>query len=182
MSQARLIVVAGLPGSGKTTLARHLEQAHAAVRLSADDWMDSLEINLHAEHQRDRIEKLQWQLAQRLLRLKNIVIVEWGTWGKWERDILRMRARELGAAVELHYLSAPLEELFRRLQLRGMEDPPISWEQVQRWGDIIQVPDAEEIELFDPPLPEPQQLSPYAPSVTLRTSTLAKVQSSKVVR
>ncbi|MGI4831503.1 MAG: AAA family ATPase [Janthinobacterium lividum] len=65
MSQARLIVVAGLPDSGKTTLARHLEQAHVAVRLSADDWMNSLEINLHAEQKRDRIEKLQWQIAQR---------------------------------------------------------------------------------------------------------------------
>lgn len=42
MSQARLIVVAGLPGSGKTTLAHQLEQTYAAVRLSADDWMESL--------------------------------------------------------------------------------------------------------------------------------------------
>ena len=152
MPQARLIIVAGLPGSGKTTLARNLEQLHAAVKLSADDWMESLGINLHAEQERDRIEKLQWQLAQRLLSLGNIVVVEWGTWGKWERDVLRLRARELGAAVELRFLDAPLEELFRRIQLRGMEDPPIQWADVQRWGEIIQVPNAEELALFDPPL------------------------------
>lgn len=94
--------------------------------------MESLRINLHGEQERARIEKLQWHFAQRLLILKNIVIVEWGTWGRWERDILRVRARELGAAVELRYLSAPLEELFRRIQLRGMEDPPIQWEVVKR--------------------------------------------------
>ena len=50
--------------------------------MSADDWMDALNINLHAEHERDRIETLQWDLAQRLLALGNIVIVEWGTLGQ----------------------------------------------------------------------------------------------------
>lgn len=150
--QARLIVIAGLPGSGKTTLARQLEQELPALRLSADDWMDSLGVNLHAEQERAHIEKLQWQLAQRLLALGNKVIVEWGTWGRWERDILRERARGLGAAVELHYLSAPLEELFRRIELRAMEDPPIRWEAVQKWGSIIEPPTDKELALFDPPL------------------------------
>lgn len=51
MSQARLIVVAGLTGSGETTLAHQLEQTYAAVRLSADDWMESLGINLHGEQE-----------------------------------------------------------------------------------------------------------------------------------
>lgn len=150
--QARLIIVAGLPGSGKTTLARKLEAAFPGVRLSADDWMGSLGINLHAESDRDRIETLQWHLAQRLLALDNVVIVEWGTWGKWDRDRLRLRARELGASVELHYLAAPLEELYRRIQLRAMEYPPITWEAVQTWGALFEVPTEQELALFDPPL------------------------------
>lgn len=150
--RSRLILVAGLPGSGKTTLACQLETALPALRLSADDWMNSLDINLHAEQDRNRIEKLQWQLAQKLLALGNAVIVEWGAWGRWERDLLRTRARELGAAVELHYLTAPLEELFRRIQMRKREDPPIQWEAVQKWASIIEPPTREELALFDPPL------------------------------
>lgn len=150
--KGRLIIVSGLPGSGKTTLAYKLEAAFPSVRLSADDWMVSLHINLHAESERDRIETLQWHLAQRLLELGNVVIVEWGTWGKWDRDRLRLRAREIGASVEIHSLTAPLEELYRRIQLRNMEDPPISWETVQKWGSIFEAPTREELDLFDPPL------------------------------
>ena len=151
-SGARLIIVAGLPGSGKTTLARQLEAEIPALRLSADDWMDDLSINLHEEEARAKIEALQWKLAKRLLALGEKVIVEWGAWGRWERDIFRNEARALGAAVELHYLSAPLEELFERIQRRGMEDPPITWEAVQEWGQIIEPVTAEELALFDPPL------------------------------
>jgi len=150
--QARLIIVAGLPGSGKTTVARRLESAIPSIRLSADDWMGNLEINLHSESDRDRIEALQWQLAQHLLALGNVVIVEWGTWAKWERDRLRIRARELGAAAELHYLTASQEELYRRIQLRNIEDPPITWEAVQHWGTLFEVPDEHELALFDPPM------------------------------
>lgn len=99
-----------------------------------------------------RAEALQWTLAQRLLTLSNTVIVEWGAWGRWERDRLRLQASALGAAVELHYLAATPEELYRRIQLRGREDPPIEWATVQQWSAIIEPPDAEEFTLFDPPL------------------------------
>ena len=151
-TDARLIIVCGLPGSGKTTLARHLEAQLPAIRMSADHWMLELEINLHDEAVRAKIEALQWQLTKRLLSVGNKVIIEWGSWGKWKRDLNRTEARSLGASVELHYLSAPLDELFRRIQRRNMETPPISWEAVQGWGKIIEPPTAEEFALFDAPL------------------------------
>ncbi|HQU35178.1 MAG TPA: AAA family ATPase [Anaerolineales bacterium] len=149
-SSARLIIVCGLPGSGKTTLAKCLEEDLHAVRLSPDEWMDALSINLYDEEARARIESLQWKLGQRLLKLGLVVIIEWGTWGKSERDALREGARKLGAAVELHYLSAPPEILFERIQRRNMENPPIKREDVLRWAEIIQVPTEEEMSLFDP--------------------------------
>ena len=147
---ARLIIICGLPGSGKTTLAKCLEESLDAVRLSPDEWMDALSINLYDEESRARIEALQWKLGQKLLKLGLVVIVEWGTWGKSERDTLREGARKLGAAVELHYLSASPEILFERIQRRGMENPPIQREDVLRWAEIIQVPTEEEMNLFDP--------------------------------
>ena len=149
-STARLIIICGLPGSGKTTLAKCLEESLNAVRLAPDEWMDVLSINLYDEESRARIEALQWKLGQKLLKLGLVVIIEWGTWGKSERDALREGARQLGAAVELHYLSAPPEILFERIQRRGMENPPIKREDILRWAEVIQVPTEEEMNLFDP--------------------------------
>ena len=145
----RLIVLCGLPGSGKTTLAKRLEAERSAVRFSADDWMTALSVNLHDEATRERIEALQWTVCQQLLAKGLIAIVEWGSWGRWERDILRKRARELGAAVELHYLSAPVDVLFDRIERRAMEDPPITREMVARWAGIIEAPTPDELQLFD---------------------------------
>lgn len=65
----RLIVICGLPGSGKTTLARQLATEHGGVRLCPDEWMAELGVNLWDGAFRDRVEALQWALAQDLLRL-----------------------------------------------------------------------------------------------------------------
>ena len=148
----RLILVCGLPGSGKTTLAQALESRLRAIRLSPDDWLDALSMNLYREDVREKIEALQWKLAQELLGLGLTVIVEWGTWARCERDTLRLGARALGAAVELHYLTAPVDVLFERLQYRGRENPPIERDALVQWAEIFQVPTAEEMALFDEPL------------------------------
>jgi len=82
------------------------------------------------------------------------VIIEWGTWARAERDTLRLEARALGAAVELHYLSASPEVLFDRIQRRGLENPPIQREAFDRWVATFQPPTPEEMALFDAPLME----------------------------
>ena len=69
-----------------------------------------------------------------------------------ERDTLRLGARALGAAVELHFLAAPVDVLFERLQRRGRENPPIERDALAQWAEIFQVPTAEEMALFDEPL------------------------------
>jgi predicted kinase len=148
----RLIIICGLPGSGKTALAKLLESRHRAVRFSPDEWMDALSINLYDEESRGKIEALQWKFCRELLALGLTAIIEWGTWGRSERDTLRLGARALGAAVELHYLSAPADILFGRIQRRGRENPPLERDAMSRWFETFQVPTPEEMALFDKPL------------------------------
>lgn len=144
-----LIIVCGLPGSGKTTHAKQLESTLRAIRFCPDEWMTALSIDIYDEAARAKIEGLQWKLTQELLVHGVNVIIEWGTWRRSERDTLRVGARALGAAAELHYLSASADVLFERIRRRGMENPPITREALLRWIDNFQIPTAEEMALFD---------------------------------
>jgi predicted kinase len=105
----------------------------------------------HDEPARARIEALQWQLGQQLLARGLCVIIEWGTWSRSERDTLRLRARELGAAVELHFLNAPVEVLYERVRQRGAENPPVERHQIAEWLELFEAPDPQELALFDAP-------------------------------
>lgn len=147
----RLIIVCGLPGSGKTKHAKLLQNKLRAIRLCPDEWMDALAVDIRDEDMRANIEALQWKFGQELLTAGLTVIIEWGTWGRSERDALRCGARALGAAVELHYLTASEDVLFERISRRGMENPPIQREELAKWRQIFQEPSAEEMDLFDSP-------------------------------
>ena len=147
--RATLIIVCGLPGSGKTTHAVRLAAERGGVRLSPDDWMDALAVNLWDTAMRARLEALQWALAKDMLRAGVTVVVEWGTWSRAERDTLRVEARELGASVELVYLDVPVDELWRRIQQRGREDPPITRAELEVWSRDFERPTEEEMGLYN---------------------------------
>lgn len=144
-----LIIVCGLPGAGKTTMALSQAAERSGIRLCADDWLDALEIGLCDEASRERVERLQWDLGQELLRLGNTVIIEWGTWGSGERTRLRTQARMLGARVELIFLDPPLDVLWRRIERRGQEDAPISRANLEQWDALIERPDHAELAEYD---------------------------------
>lgn len=146
---ATLTIITGLPGVGKSTRAAALEAETGAVRMEPDAWMSELKLDLWDEERRFVIETMQWRLSRRFLAAGVSVIIEWGTWGRDERLRLASEARALGARVELHWLTAPLDVMLTRIRLRGREDPPITPEHIEGWLGAFQAPDADELSAYD---------------------------------
>jgi predicted kinase len=155
VNEARLILTCGLPGAGKTELAKRLAAVRSAVRLTKDEWLWALDSTPWDEPTRERIERELWRLAREILSLGVSVVLDFGLWARIERDEMRSAARDLGVGVELHYLDVAPDELWRRLEARNAEPPweghPISHEDLDEWLRVFQAPDAAELALFDLP-------------------------------
>jgi predicted kinase len=119
VSQARLYLVCGLPGAGKTTRSRELLLRVTAVHLCADEWVLGLGMSLVDYEFRAKLQGCMLQHARQLLRSGLSVVIEFGSWSRTERDAIREAGVKEGAATELHFLDAPLDELVRRVRVRG---------------------------------------------------------------
>ncbi|WP_304169620.1 ATP-binding protein [Phenylobacterium aquaticum] len=145
-----LHLICGLPGAGKSTLARRLEAETGALRLTSDEWLLRLGADGYDETARAAVDDLQWDLAQQLLQRGLSVILEPGFWTRQERDRFRRRAEALGASSRLHFLDVSRDELIRRLIARNAALPPGSFrvdpKDIDAWTPLFERPDADELD------------------------------------
>jgi len=154
-----LHLICGLPGSGKTTLAKSIAST-GAIRFSADEWIKDI-WNDRAEAEgnqfRDQIEQLQWKIAKQMLQNSIDVIIEWGTWGRSEREKLRDEAKAIGANVKFYYLNISRETLKERVLIRNQNidrhEFYIPEKEIETFLDdcfnSFQIPTAEELAGYD---------------------------------
>lgn len=152
-TQPTMYLMCGLPGSGKTTRAREIEQSAHAMRLTPDEWMVPLFGEQHNTPEllkaRDTLEGLLFNLAEKALNLGIHVVVDYGVWSRSERETFRARARAAGARTELIYLDVPLDELKARVEARNQTLDgtvyPITAEEMDLWATWFEVPAPEEL-------------------------------------
>lgn len=150
---ATLFLMCGLPGSGKTTLAKRIERERDALRLTPDEWIARLfgqSLTPPAlDWCRDPVESVQWEVAERALRLGINVILDFGFWSRTEREEFRARAAALGAGSELHFLDVPRAELSARIAARNAEPPPYTFRitetQLDAWWNLFEPPTPDEL-------------------------------------
>ena len=149
-------LIVGLPGAGKTTRAKELEQSESALRLTPDDWQMAL---FHGDgptgwrsqeraDQRDRIEGLLVDVGMRAAQLGISVVFDFGFWGEDERSALRWIADSLGVRAEVVYLPIDFQEQRRRIADRYATAPgqfQLTDAELQQWQEQFQVPGPEEL-------------------------------------
>jgi predicted kinase len=157
LPEPTLHLTCGLPGSGKTSLARRLAVERDAQRFTKDEWVIALGGDLWDDEFNRRVEAQLIELAFELLAAGRSCILDFGLWSREERDALRLRARAQGVRVELHVLDAELDELVRRTAGRYASEPhttvELSAEQLEQWASSFQAPSDAERRLFDPTPP-----------------------------
>jgi len=155
-----LHLICGLPGSGKTTLAKSIAASTGAIRFSPDEWIKDIwndKAETEGNQFRDQVEQLQWTMAKQVLRNSIDVIIEWGTWGRSEREKLRDEAKAVGAGVKFYYLDIPREILKERVLKRNQDierhEFYIPEKEIETFLDecynSFQVPTAEELATYD---------------------------------
>jgi predicted kinase len=155
-----LHLICGLPGSGKTTLAKSIAASTGAIRFSPDEWIKDIwndKAETEGNEFRDQIEQLQWKTAKQMLQNSIGVIIEWGTWGRSEREKLRDEAKAAGAKVKFYHLNISREILKERVLVRNLQidrhEFYIPENEINKFLDecfnSFQTPTAEELATYD---------------------------------
>lgn len=148
-----LTLFCGLPGSGKTTLAKRLDAEGRGVRLCTDDWQmqlmgDHTDMDFH-----DRLQRLLYRHALTLLERGTSVILEDGLWRTDERTEKFHDARNRGSRIELHIFDVPYDTLWSRLEDRNrIAAPgayPIKHEEFHNAWNLFQRPSPDELAAVD---------------------------------
>ena len=144
-----LYLLCGLPGAGKTTLAKQLERDRPVLRLTPDEWMARVVGDGFDEKKRAAVEALLWEIAARALRLGLDVALDFGFWSRSEREDFRARAAALGAHTKVLFVDAPDEELLRRLARRNGNSEPDTFEvsanQLRGYSELFERPTPDEL-------------------------------------
>jgi predicted kinase len=158
MHQPTLFLTVGLPSTGKTTAARHIEAEKNALRLTKDEWVKALYGQLNPPWAQNVIEGRLIEIGLRVLELGNNVVIDYGLWGRDERSALRQAAAERGARVEIRYFELTPAEQRRRIDQRQAQAPHTTWpmsdEQLTGWAANFETPTAGELDGSEP-LDEP---------------------------
>lgn len=154
-----LYLTVGLPGAGKTTLARRIADDEAILRLTPDEWMAPLFGDSDADGRRDILEGRMIWVAHEVLRSGASVILDFGCWSPEERYAIRVVAESVGARFDLRHVHLDEPERRARAASRWESAPHTTFAMSdadhRRFLAIYRPPSADELSYAPVPDPPP---------------------------
>ena len=149
---AKAVFFCGLACSGKSTLARYLEDQLPAIRYSADEYMRGRhDLTIFDEEYgalAREARKHLWNQGLEELRSGSHVLFDWSLWSRKRRTEWSELAESAGHSYMIIFLDIPLATLRSRLDERNSNLPtaaqhiPIS--ELDRFAVVFERPDAGE--------------------------------------
>jgi len=175
-----LFLTVGLPGSGKTTLAREIADRHRILRLTPDEWMAPLFGDSDAGGRRDVLEGRMIWVAHQVLRSGASVVLDFGCWAADERYAIRAIAELSGAAFWMRYIQIEESERRARATRRWQQAPETTFAMSdadhERFLALFQPPSAEELGYAPMPAP-PTGFDTWPHWASLRWPTLSRLDA-----
>jgi predicted kinase len=145
-----VVMMCGLPGSGKSTYARALER-RGYTRLSIDEvvWArigrDAADLDpAEYDQLKSAVEAELWEELIRLLEAKAPTVIDYSFWSRATRERYKAAIERHGCRWELVRLRADLETLRRRLAERnrqnGANSVTVSEELLERYFATFEEP------------------------------------------
>jgi predicted kinase len=117
-----LVVMCGLPGTGKTTLARWLAQRLPLAVLESDELRQTLFINRrYSRHENAQLFPAMHELVGFLLDQGRSVLLDATNLQQKHREPLYRIAEDRGKWVSVVHVVAPMDIVFHRLHQRSVE-------------------------------------------------------------
>lgn len=119
---AKIFLICGFLGAGKTTISKQLAQQYNAEYMNVDETVLQMfapeQYHKEWEHCFSGAEKALWLKIQECAKCGKDVVFDVGFWTRKSRDEARLRAKQNGIEPVLYYVYAPDHILKQRISKR----------------------------------------------------------------
>lgn len=147
--QGVLVVLTGLPASGKTTVARKLEEEREDLEIISSD-------SIRRKGKPSQLWERMLDMVEEELGRDRVVMVDATNYTKGHRERFISAARESGCPFLVVCFKAKLESLLSRNLLR---DEKIPSDAIRRLAKLFEEPEGENVLIVDTEEMEPQEAS-----------------------
>lgn len=179
---AKLLILKGLPASGKSTYARELIRDPDWRRVSRDDLRTMFNNYDYANSDEKLVNVVYLEAVRVALKTGYNVVSDACNLDARSEKALRMIARDYDADVEVKFFDVPLEECIARDSMRVPHNPKsryVGEEAIRRFHDRYLASGNFRVEN---PLPDPEPTAPYTPDPSLPPAIVVDVDGTLALK